>query len=410
MPIVPDRRRYLLFRLIFFAMQAPVAVLLPYFVLYLSGSRGFDPRQISYVTMVSGLAIILTQQLWGYLGDVRVSKRQLILANCAISSLLFLLVGRMGSLPALLAMFFLFQVVFTPILQLLHGFLFMHENSDLRFGQLRAYGSLGFVVVNILMGIFADRVMGGRLEFIFPAFGIVVMSGAALLYTLPDRVQAPETRRPGFVEVQRYFLSQWQVSVFLLFILLYQAGHSFSYTLQSVLMREMGADNTVVASSYSLAAIVELPVFFAANRLIRRFGELRLLAFAAAVQALRWLLVWRAESPGEVVLISLMHCVTFGIFYVCSVTYMNRHAGPALQGERPDAAGPGVLWDSAARGQPAGRAGRKRGVAEHAGHPRRGNAGPCRPRRAAQPLPVQQRAGDRGVHGRAGAALAHAEV
>jgi PPP family 3-phenylpropionic acid transporter len=223
---------------------------------------------------------------------------------------------------------FLFQVINTPILQLLHGFLFMHEDSDRRFGQLRAYGSLGFVVVNILMGLFADRVMGGRLEFIFPAFGIVTMAGAGLLALLPDRHPPQGLRRPTFLEVQRHFLSQWQVSVFLVFVLLYQAGHSFSYTLQSVLMREMGADNTVIASSYSLAAIVELPVFFAANRLIRRFGELRLLAFAAATQAVRWVLVWQADSPGEVVLISLMHAVTFGIFYVCSVTYMNRHAGP----------------------------------------------------------------------------------
>jgi MFS family permease len=90
----------------------------------------------------------------------------------------------------------------------------------------------------------------------------------------------------------------------------------------------MGADKGIVGMSYSLAALMELPFFFAANRILRRFGELRVIAFAAVVQAIRWMLVWNATGPGEVVLISSLHGITFGCFYVSAVSYMNRHAGP----------------------------------------------------------------------------------
>lgn len=322
-----NRRRFVIFRIVFFVMQMPVAVFMPYFFLHLREVVGLSTQQVSYVVMIMGVAILLTQQLWGYVADVHISKRRLILINSLLSSLIFLAVAPLRSLPAILLALFAFHVVNTPITQLLHGFLFMHADSDRRFGVVRAWGSLGFVTANIVIGFVADHLTGGRLGFIFPLLGLTSMSGALLLFLLPDH-PAPAGRRPTFMEVQSFFFRRPGVAAFLVVVLLYQSAHSFSYTVQSFLMRDMGADKGIVGMSYSLAAIMELPFFFAANRMIRRFGELRIIAFAAVVQAVRWMLVWNSTGPGEVVLISAMHGVTFGCFYVSAVAYMNRQAGP----------------------------------------------------------------------------------
>ena len=122
-------------------------------------------------------------------------------------------------------------------------------------------------------------------------------------------------------------MRQPSVVLFLLMTFFYQAGHSLSYSLQALLMAGLGADNRMIAASYSLAALLEIPVFFAANRLIRRFGETRLMAVAALVQTVRWILVWAASAAGQIVLISAMHAVTFGVFFACAVSYMNTLAG-----------------------------------------------------------------------------------
>ena len=79
-----DRRRFVIFRIVFFVMQMPVAVFMPYFFLHLREVVGLSTQQISYVVMVMGVAILLTQQLWGYVADVHISKRSLILINSQI--------------------------------------------------------------------------------------------------------------------------------------------------------------------------------------------------------------------------------------------------------------------------------------------------------------------------------------
>ncbi len=327
---MPDRRRYLWFRLVFLVMQMPVGITLPYFYLHLRYGVGLSPRDISFITMISGVAIVLTQQLWGYVADVRISKRTLILFNSLASGAAFVVVGQLKSLPALVAVMFVFQILNTPIIQLLHGFLFQHEGSEHRFGLLRAYGSLGFVIVNVLTGLAADLLFPGNRGFIFPVFGLLTVAGAAMLFLLPDHPTAahPSSRRPTFLEVQRFFLSRPEVSWFLAVLFFYQAAHSLSYAFQGLLMTELGAENTLVGLSYSWAALLEIPVFFAANRLIGRFGELRIIVFGCLVQAARWVLVWAATSPGQIIATSTLHCITFATFYASAVSYMNRFAGP----------------------------------------------------------------------------------
>jgi MFS family permease len=119
--------------------------------------------------------------------------------------------------------------------------------------------------------------------------------------------------------------------LFLLITFLYQAAHAPSYLLQAVLMSNMGADRATIAYSYSVAAILELPVFFLAGKLIARVGEHVLLIFCCAVQSARWLLVWSCTTPHEVIATSMLHCITFGVYFAAAVTYMNHHAGPHLK-------------------------------------------------------------------------------
>lgn len=321
MRLVAARR----FRVLFFLAHMSVGIQLPFFILYLKDALGMPDHSVSVLTAISGLTILVSQQAWGYAADLLISKKVLVIVNLLVSGLVFWSLGHIRSYPLLLTAFFLFQLFSTPIIQLLHGLLFAHHGSERWFGTIRAYASLSFVVANTVVGLVADRLTRGRLDFIFPAYMAVNAVSALWLALLPER-RVKDAPRPNFVEVQRFFFSQPLLVWFLVTSCIYQLGHSLSYSLQAVLMVQLGAEKSVVSSSYSLAAILELPVFFAAHRLIRRFGEVRLVAFAAAVQTVRWIFVWRARTPEEIVLASSLHCVTFGMFYAAAISFMNRHA------------------------------------------------------------------------------------
>lgn len=324
---MPDRRRYRLFRLVFFAMQLPVGIAFPYYLLHLRKEVGLSAQQLSYVTVVGGLTMVCFQQVWGYVADCLVSKKLLILMTSTMAGIAFLFAGKVTSFGAVLGTAFFFYLFSTPIQQLLIGFLFTHEGSSRRFGTLRGYASFGFVVANLGVAYVADKVTGGSLEFVFPLLAVVYSASAVLLVLIPEKPFERHDRRPGFLEVQRFFFSRPAVALFLLLTFVYQVAHSFSFVVQSFVMSDMGADKRLVALSYSAAAILEIPVFFSANYFIRRFGEVRLLMFASLVQALRWGLVWMAGTPGQIIAISLLHCITFGLFFAAGVSFINRHAG-----------------------------------------------------------------------------------
>ncbi|MCX7626531.1 MAG: MFS transporter [Candidatus Sumerlaeaceae bacterium] len=326
-PLLPAAKR---FRVIFFLAQMSVGIQFPFFVLYLKREVGLSESIVSVFTALSGLAIVLFQQPWGYVADILLPKKLVILTNLLISGALFCALGQLSASPLLLGAFFVFQIFSTPIIQLLHGLLFVHHGSDRWFGTLRAYASLGFVVANMATGIIADRFTSGRLTFIFPLYLVANVLTAAWILTIPEsRVKSP--RPSGFWDIQRFFFSQRSMRWFLATACIYQLAHSLSYSLQSVLMVELGADMRLVSGSYSLAAVLELPVFFGASRLIARHGAVRLMVFCAAVQAVRWLLVWQASSALSIIFISSLHCITFGLFYAAAITYANDHAPPELK-------------------------------------------------------------------------------
>jgi MFS transporter, PPP family, 3-phenylpropionic acid transporter len=323
--------RYVLFRVLFFLVQMPIGVFFPYLFLHLRNSAGFGAREISYVMIIGGVTILLFQQLWGYLGDLVVSKRWLIAVNSMAAGAVFILVGEVRDFRAVLALMFVFYALFTPIAQLLNGFLFTHHGSEHRFGVLRGYSSLGFVFANVGVGVIADKLTGGSLQFIFWLFAVVSLAGGLLVLLFPEPIQLP-SERLRFVDVQKFFLRSREVGLFLGIVLLYSSAHSFSYALQSFLMADMGADMRLVSFSYTFGALLELPVFFfAAVPMIRRFGEVRMIMFAALVQGVRWLLVWASTDPVQVILISGLHGVTFAVFYAAAISYMNKHAGPHLK-------------------------------------------------------------------------------
>src|SRR5688572_12049344 len=273
----------LYFRALFFCLYGTIGIMFPFLILHLKRDVGLSDEQVALLTSLSGVAVILFQQLWGYIADVLVSKKVLITCTTLGSGLLFFMVGWITNQWAIAAVMFAFNVLYTSISQLVHGFLFAHMHSERYFGVLRAWGSLGFVVANILIGAYADRVGGGNLTFIFPTF--LIFSALIVLFTAPiPEVRELPHERLSFWQVQRHFLHRPEILLFLLLTFLYQAAHAPSYWMQALLMDNMGADRQTVAYSYSLAAILELPVFFLAARLIRRVGEHQLLLICCAVQ------------------------------------------------------------------------------------------------------------------------------
>jgi PPP family 3-phenylpropionic acid transporter len=269
------------------------------------------------------------QQVWGYLADMVFSRRRLIVVNCAASAGAFLLAGFASSYGQVVATLFLHTIASCALSQTLHGLLLAQEDGHLRFGALRALSSLGFVLANMAVGITATTILPGYLWFIFPAMvGSYVLQSAVGL-SLGEKPQPLLEKPPAsFVDVQRHFFSRPAAVWFLLFVFIYNSAHGLSYSFQGFLLIKLGASPQFTSACYSLAAVLELPVFFASTFLVARLGIPRILGVCALIQSVRWLGVWSAGSKWDILWLSGTHCITFGLFFAATVQAINQFAGP----------------------------------------------------------------------------------
>jgi PPP family 3-phenylpropionic acid transporter len=107
-------------------------------------------------------------------------------------------------------------------------------------------------------------------------------------------------------------------------------------TFVSLRVIQLGGDATAVGATWSVGALVEIPLMFAFPNLARRFGAERLLIVGAIAFGLRAAAVALVSTPWLVVAVSPLAGVGFAFFYVGTVTWV---AGALPRGVQATAQG-----------------------------------------------------------------------
>jgi MFS transporter, PPP family, 3-phenylpropionic acid transporter len=88
-------------------------------------------------------------------------------------------------------------------------------------------------------------------------------------------------------------------------------------------MKVMGASESLIGISSTMAAASEIPIMLFSAILLRKAGALRLLAIAFFIYGVRAFLYSIMPAPEWVLFINLLNGASFGIFWIGAVTYAN---------------------------------------------------------------------------------------
>jgi PPP family 3-phenylpropionic acid transporter len=91
-----------------------------------------------------------------------------------------------------------------------------------------------------------------------------------------------------------------------------------------VLVRDLGLPSAVTGLGMGAGVLAEMAVLLAFPWCARRWSLPGLFAVAFAGSAARWLALSQAGSAGAVIALQLLHGLTFGLFWSCSVEAMSR--------------------------------------------------------------------------------------
>lgn len=304
-----------------------LGILVPYWGLYLK-HLGFSAAQIGELMAIPMATKIFAPYLWGWLGDHLGQRMSIVRAGTLLTLIVFLLVFWLTSywgLALAMALFSFFWNAVLPLFEVVAlGYL---GNRSARYAQIRAWGSIGFILAVILLGMAVDRFGPSIVPLaLFTLYLAIWLSSL----TLQDPYQQPHPpSQPSIISVLRHPA----ILAFFAACFLLQAGHAVYYSFYSIYMEANGYSKTLIGWYWSVGVIAEVIVFLIAHRLLHRLGARQLLIASLLLAALRWIIIgWFPQSLTMLFAAQTLHAFSFGTFHAAAIHLVQRYFTGRHQG------------------------------------------------------------------------------
>jgi PPP family 3-phenylpropionic acid transporter len=338
---------------VLFAYFALLGALTPYLSLYLV-AQGFSAQMAGLLMALPQLIRILAPPVWGWLADHARRPARLLCASAAVALVMLVLLPICGQRPwavaTVLAVMHLALAGQSPITEALT--VSAAAGDAARYGRMRLWGSVGFIVAVSLVGWLLERYGTDSLVgwLAVGALGLVAATwrlgwacegrGKAA-HKASKKTSNGAARHKGLTlraALQAWVSSAapapgWRVvALFLASAALMVFAHAALYAYFSLYLQLHGWGKQEIGAFWALGVAVEIGVFAQQRPLFERFSALSLLATSLWVAVVRFALL--AASPAGlvvVVLTQMTHAVTFGVHHSACMSLMHRWFAPHVQ-------------------------------------------------------------------------------
>jgi len=315
------------FYFLFYGALASISPFLPLFYLDL----GFSGAQIGMLAGIPPLVGLVSSPLWSGVADA--TQRHGLILYCGILGTMACVSGLLfessyGRLIPIVSLYALFLAPVTPLVD--NAVLARLGRRRDEYGKQRLWGTIGWGIGGAAVGLVVES-MGLRWAFgacLLMLSGVLAVSRG--LASGPTRGRAPYW--PAFRELMRNRL--WLsllVTVFLLGVC--SAGVRIFLFIH---VKNLGGGERLIGLSLPVAVVGELPVFFFADRALRRWGARGLLLFSVACFALQAFLFSVMWAPWLLLPLTILHGPSWSAQLTARITYAREiapdHLGATAQG------------------------------------------------------------------------------
>jgi MFS transporter, PPP family, 3-phenylpropionic acid transporter len=300
----------------YFLYFGVMGLFLPFFNLYCY-QLGFSGWQIGALSATRSVTMILFSIFWSLLADRFHARRWIYIACNFVSAALWGLFLLTASFAWMLAITVAFGMFYAPLIAFLEAFAMEALGRDKkRYGRMRAWGSVAFILVVLALGRLIDTY---GIKVILSV--IFALGWAQALVSMGFPKSAAPAERPSAAGWRS--LLTVRVTVFLVCGFLMLVSHGAYYTFFSIHLANLGYGTFFIGMSWAAAVAAEILAMFFSERIFKRYRyeTVLLVSFAAAV--LRWGGLWAATSAGAILLLQLTHAVTYGTFHMASILYID---------------------------------------------------------------------------------------
>jgi PPP family 3-phenylpropionic acid transporter len=273
---------------------------------------------------------VIAPNLWGWIGDRTGRRVRLVRLGSVLGALCFLGVFLDTGFYGLMLVMLAFTFFWNAILPLYEVITLQGLGRDReRYGQVRLWGSVGFIVAVAVIGWLLDRLPLTILPWLLlPLFGGIVV--ASLLVPAETAVSKP-SRVKGSLKA---ILKHPAVLAFFAMNILLQVSHGAYYTFFSIHLEKIGYDKLSIGLLWSLGVLAEIVLFLFMHHVFRRFSIRQIALTAVLLTLIRWIMI--AEVSGVLSLLVVaqcLHAASYGALHAISVHYIQGFFGAEHHGQ-----------------------------------------------------------------------------
>ncbi len=319
-------RRSVAARLSFFyiAVFLFVGVGLPFWPVWLA-AKGITAAEIGILLSLSGWTKIVGNPLIAQLADRRGDVRAVLIAAAVGSLATFALFGVADGFWPFLIVTTISSLGISALTPLGDSLTMrMVATHGIDYGRVRLWGSLSF----ILAGLAAGWLIAGR----SPAIVLPLLL-ACLALTLVAAVTLPAARGPvGTVSLAAWLqlLRDRRLLLFIMAAGFIQSSHAMLYGFGSLRWLKAGYSEDAVGLLWAIGVVAEVILFAFGGAIVRRLGPVGLLLLGGVAGILRWVLLALFTSLPVLVLVQLLHALTFAGTHLAAVYFLVRRAPAGL--------------------------------------------------------------------------------
>ncbi len=304
----------------YFFYYAFIGMFAPYWSLYLK-SIHFDAIEISILMSVQPVMRMIAPNLWGWLADHTGKRLQVVQLAAALSAVCYLGVFATTSFWGMLLVLGLMSFFWSASMPLVEATTLTYLGKHTaRYGRLRSWGSVGFIVSVVGLGYAFDYIAIAWLLWagVVCELGILIFS-RQIPHT---EVLAHHTDHQPVKQI----LMQPPVLALFGACFLMSVAHGPYYTFFSIYLVEHGYAKSAVGGLWALGVICEIGVFFVMPWLVRRYGFTRILVASFGAAVLRFMLIgWTVDFIVLLLVAQVLHAATFGAYHAASVGLVHEY-------------------------------------------------------------------------------------
>jgi MFS transporter, PPP family, 3-phenylpropionic acid transporter len=309
----------------YFAYFAFIGVFFTYCGLFLQ-ARGFSAQEISWLIAATQIVRVFATPAWGWLADHLHMRMPIVRTSLALATLVFAANFATPDFVWLLLVFALMSGMWAAAMPVFEAGVLSRlataSGPDMgRFGRIRLWGSIGYIVAVAAAGALFDVVSVLWLSTL--VFGLMLVAIGVAAW-VPERM--PETVDAGPAPPLLPALVKPGIPPLFVCAFLNSASQGASFVFYSIYMVDSGHNKTAVGALWSIGVVAEIGLFLVLAKVIARVGYQALWRLGFAASVVRYIVV--ALVPGSFVVQALaqtIHMFTFGTHHATALAVIHKN-------------------------------------------------------------------------------------